>query len=64
MTHTTVTNQEQSDALRKSGAIVAANIDENSDYLVTASADKVVRVWELDGLRVVSERCVTRILGR
>lgn len=56
--HSTARDSEQLDKLRNSGPIVAANVSADFNYLVTASSDKTVRAWDLNGLHVVSERCV------
>ncbi|KAI5120266.1 hypothetical protein M0805_004602 [Coniferiporia weirii] len=53
--HTTTTN-EQKEKVVKSGPVVAASVDESFAHLVTATSDKTIRVWEIAGLRVVSER--------
>ncbi|EJD07318.1 uncharacterized protein FOMMEDRAFT_164318 [Fomitiporia mediterranea MF3/22] len=54
--HSTTTNAELSEKVQKSGQIVAAAVDEGFKYLVTATGDKSIRTWEVEGLRVVSER--------
>ena len=56
--HSTSSSAELTDKVQGSGEIVAAAVDENSKYLVTATSSKHVRVWNIDGLSVVSERLV------
>ncbi|KAH8116513.1 hypothetical protein DFH11DRAFT_1829264 [Phellopilus nigrolimitatus] len=53
--HSTASNAEQKEKVAKSGSIVGASVDEAFTHLVTVTNDKTIRVWEIAGLRVVSE---------
>ena len=35
-------------------------MDREFKYVVVCGDDKQMRVWELDGLKLLNERCVTR----
>lgn len=45
-------------ALLKTGAIRCAAIDPRNEHIVVSADDKVIRVYLLDGLRLLSSRCV------
>ena len=42
----------------KSGHVRCAAVDKEFRYLITAGEDKMLKVWELDGLKLLSERYV------
>jgi len=48
---------EKLDAVLKSGPVRCAAIDAEYTHLATAGDDKQLKVWAIDGLRLLSERC-------
>lgn len=52
-------DEEQKAALLKSGPIRVAAIDEAFTHLVTVGDDKRLKLWRIDGLKVLSERCAS-----
>ncbi|EED81216.1 predicted protein [Postia placenta Mad-698-R] len=49
-------NGAEKDALLKSGPIRCSAVDEASTHVITAGDDKKLKVWQLDGLKLLSER--------
>jgi tRNA (guanine-N(7)-)-methyltransferase subunit TRM82 len=47
---------EARSAVLKSGPIRCAAVDKNLEYLVTTGEDKILKLWEVDGLKLLSER--------
>jgi hypothetical protein len=46
------------DDLLKSGPVRCASTDKSQIYLATAGDNKILKVWELDGLKLLSQRYV------
>jgi WD40 repeat protein len=44
------------DDILKSGPVRCASTDKSQIYLATAGDDKILKVWELDGLKLLSRR--------
>ncbi|TDL23976.1 WD40 repeat-like protein [Rickenella mellea] len=57
--HSTVSNDVTRQKLVGFGSIRCAAVDQAFQYLVTTT-DKVLRVWQLDGLQILSEREVPK----
>ena len=55
--------EEQRKSLTKSGHVRCAAVDGGFKYLITSGEDKMLKVWELDGLKLLSERYVF-LIGR
>ncbi|KAF8817442.1 hypothetical protein BYT27DRAFT_7227146 [Phlegmacium glaucopus] len=49
-------DEEQKRSVIKSGHVRCAAIDREFKYLITSGEDKMLKVWELEGLRLLSER--------
>lgn len=47
------------DAILKSGHVRCAAIDASDAYLATSGDDKILKVWQLDGLKLLSVRYVS-----
>ncbi|KAF8967637.1 WD40-repeat-containing domain protein [Flammula alnicola] len=48
--------EKQQDAVLKSGPVRCAAVDSKFMYLVTSGEDKMLKLWELDGLKLLSVR--------
>ena len=48
----------EKDAILKSGPIRCAALDSSSKYLTTSCDDKIMKVWQVDGLELLSSRYV------
>ena len=46
----------------KSGIIRCAAVDGEFKYLITSGEDKMLKVWELDGMKLLSERYEKNVL--
>ena len=46
------------DALVKAGPVRAADVDRGFRHVALSGEDKKLKVWRLDGLELLSERCV------
>ena len=53
-----IDEEEQRKSLIKSGHVRCAAVDREFRYLITSGEDKMLKVWELDGLKLLSERYV------
>lgn len=60
---TTTPGDELRETVKKSGALLCADVDPSFTYLGVASSDKTVRVWDIRSLTVVSERYVCILSG-
>lgn len=61
--HSTVRLEESAkEAVLKSGAVRCAAVDFEFKHVVTSGEDKQLKVWEVDGLKLLSERCVIEFL--
>ncbi|KAL5492137.1 TRM82 [Sanghuangporus weigelae] len=56
LVHSTAKNADLSENVQKSGEVVAAAVDGEFKYLVTTTSSKVIRVWDIAELSIVSER--------
>ncbi|PAV20199.1 WD40 domain containing protein [Pyrrhoderma noxium] len=54
--HSTISSSEYTEKIIRSGPLAGANVDQSFKYLVTITNDKTVRVWEIHGLKIISER--------
>ena len=52
--HTTVDRED----VLKSGPIRCAAMDRFGKYAATAGEDKILKIWEIDGLKLLNERYV------
>jgi WD40 repeat protein len=52
---------DDKDALLKSGPIRCVAVDNEYKYLVVCGDDKILKVWEMEGLNLLSQRYVTCI---
>lgn len=59
---TTLSDEERKKSLIKSGHVRCAAVDRQFKYLITSGEDKILKVWELDGLKLLSERYVLRAI--
>jgi tRNA (guanine-N(7)-)-methyltransferase subunit TRM82 len=50
--------EEKKKSLIESGHVRCAAVDREFKYLITSGEDKILKVWELDGLKLLSERYV------
>ena len=48
--------QQERDAIIKSGLIRCAVVDETFTYLAEVGEDKQLKLWEVDGLKLVNSR--------
>lgn len=53
---TTLFTDEARNAVLKSGPVRCAAVDKPSKYLITTGEDKILKLWEVDGLKLLSER--------
>jgi tRNA (guanine-N(7)-)-methyltransferase subunit TRM82 len=53
-----IDEEETRKALIKSGHVRCAAVDREFRYLITSGEDKILKVWELEGLKLLSERYV------
>ncbi|KAH9479543.1 tRNA (guanine-N(7)-)-methyltransferase non-catalytic subunit TRM82 [Psilocybe cubensis] len=53
---TTAFSNDQKDVLLKSGPVRCAAVDQEFTHVVTSAEDKMLKVWQLDGLKLLSER--------
>jgi tRNA (guanine-N(7)-)-methyltransferase subunit TRM82 len=51
------------DGLLKAGPVRCATVDAEYAHLATAGDDKRLKVWALDSLRLLSERCAATFLS-
>ena len=60
----TLFTDEARGAVLKSGPVRCAAVDEKSKYLITTGEDKILKLWEVDGLKLLSERyvCNSRVI--
>ncbi|KAJ7016419.1 hypothetical protein C8F04DRAFT_1202237, partial [Mycena alexandri] len=56
---TTTADRQGADkeALLKSGPVRLAAIDKSGTHLVTSGDDKQLKLWQIDGLKLLNERC-------
>ena len=61
---TTLFTDEARSAVLKSGPVRCAAVDEKLEYLITTGEDKILKLWEVDGLKLLSERyvCNSRVI--
>lgn len=48
----------EKDAIVKSGPIRCVDVDASFTHVVTSGEDKQLKVWRLEDLKLLSERCV------
>ncbi|KAI0076611.1 WD40 repeat-like protein [Panus rudis PR-1116 ss-1] len=53
---TTTLEGSEKDAFSKSGPVRCSAMDQTGSHLVTAGDDKKMKVWQVDGLKLLSER--------
>jgi len=53
---TTLFIDEARSAVLKSGPIRCAAVEKELKYLITTGEDKTLKLWEVDGLKLLSER--------
>ncbi|KAL5537175.1 TRM82 [Sanghuangporus sanghuang] len=56
LVHSTAKSADLNENVQKSGEVVAAAVDGEFKYLVTATSNKIIRVWDIVELSIVSER--------
>ncbi|KAL5531395.1 hypothetical protein ACEPAG_4272 [Sanghuangporus baumii] len=56
LVHSTANNTDLSENVQKSGEVVAAAVDGEFKYLVTATSNKIIRAWDITELSIVSEK--------
>ncbi|KAL5512933.1 TRM82 [Sanghuangporus vaninii] len=56
LVRSTAKSADLSENVQKSGEVVAAAVDGEFKYLVTATSNKIIRVWDIAELSIVSER--------
>lgn len=56
---TTRLEDAEKDKLLKSGPVRCAAVDAAFVHVVTSGEDKHLKVWEVESLKLVSERCVS-----
>ncbi|KAI0929670.1 hypothetical protein AcW1_007041 [Taiwanofungus camphoratus] len=54
--HSTVKLEAEDDALLKTGLIRCAAADDALKHVITVGDDKKLKVWQVDGLKLLSER--------
>ena len=47
------------DGVINAGPVRCASVDSKYNHLATAGDDKLLKVWAIDTLQLLSERCVT-----
>lgn len=50
--------EQDREALLKSGPVRCAAIDNSGRHLATSGEDKILKIWEVDGLKLLNERYV------
>lgn len=50
--------EEEKERVLKSGPIRCVAVDRELKYLVTSGEDKILKLWEIDGLKLLNERFV------
>lgn len=56
-------SDEHKERVLKSGPIRCAAVDRELKYLITSGEDKILKLWEIDGLKLLNERSALQYNG-